>query len=257
MDPNKIAAKFSCRSTFSHTFSNISKNLRIFIIMSCVLILMSLILAQLLYFIVAIILGPIIGGIVTNAISHTNEDKPSSLKEAATLTAPRILHLVVISIIFSLAFVALLLLPALPVLMAPPGANLQVYGSLGPVILWVVAIAALVFLSTTFMATLPVCAIEKTNIIQSMRRSAELTKGNRIKIFVLLIPTSIIAYIINVLIKLALYHELMGVIVIFLIIQNIVTIFITFLLATTYFELKAVKGDTISAEDENEPQSPQ
>lgn len=257
MDPNKIAAKFSCRSTFSHTFSNISKNFRIFIIMSCVLILMSLILAQFLYFVLVIILGPIIMGIITHAISQTNENKPSSLKEAATLTAPRIPALVGISIVFVVVVMALLLLPAIPLFMAPPGADLQAYGSLGPVILWIVSIAAMIFLTITFLVTLPVCAIEKTGIIRSMRRSAELTKDNRIKIFLLLIPTGIITWTLKVMIKLAVYKELMGILIILLVILSIVSMFITFLAATAYFELKAVKGDTISAEDENEPQSPQ
>lgn len=277
MDPNKVAAKFSIRSTFSHTFSNISKNLRIFIIMSCIIVLTPSILilskSEAFFYIIFFIVYLASIGMITHAISLTNEGKPSSIMTAIARTVPRIPALVGLVIVIWIGLCLIIGLPYILIIKAVPLEELSTNPILIALMLFlsIFLLTFLVILSMTFIVILPVRTMEKTGIIKSIRRSAELTKGNRIKVFFALFLISLIAFVFLFILQvlsettptepsftsLGEVYTYLGILLISWILLVMIAMFNFFFIATAYFELKAVKGDAILAEEENELQFPQ
>ncbi|MDL2210413.1 hypothetical protein LJC26_06380 [Desulfovibrio sp. OttesenSCG-928-O18] len=102
-----------------------------------------------------------------------------------------------------------------------------------------------VMLMCIWAVTIPVCAVEKKGAIDSMKRSAELTKGYRWTIFGLFLITGIITGVLSTLLSVLLLPILSGSLLVFTIIQSIIVAipqtFQYVMTATIYYDLRAEK----------------
>lgn len=68
---------------------------------------------------------------------------------------------------------------------------------------WIVFIIPGIFLYVIFWVAVPAAVVERTGVIDSMKRSLELTKGNRWKVFFVLVLWIVISFIIQVIVAFA------------------------------------------------------
>lgn len=101
-----------------------------------------------------------------------------------------------------------------------------------------------IIISCILAVVVPVCVVEKRGVFECMGRSAELTKGNRLKIFAVFLIVGIIILIINKLIMPSIAIALPGTVITSIIGIILVVIPQTYqnvMTAIIYYDLRAVK----------------
>lgn len=101
-----------------------------------------------------------------------------------------------------------------------------------------------IIISCILAVVVPVCVVERRGVSECMSRSAELTKGNRLKIFGLFLIVGVVIWVINNLIVPAIGAAVPSSIVIIIISIILVTIpqaYQNVMTAIIYYDLRAVK----------------
>lgn len=165
-------------------------------------------------------------------------------KVGITLAVKRGLSHIIPIFIISLILTFWLLLPAI---------SRAEHSTLGAEILSIGLFVVFVYLKCTWFVSVPVCAVEGTGVVASIRRSAELTKGRRWKIFgmyflwYLVIFAFFMFFLFFLIPSLGVSSEHFGISqnmvfhLIWMVPRTLLTAFVNVAIAVTYYALRAEK----------------